>query len=81
MASDQNVENITGFLDLALEIEDEMSKDVYGAYLKRKSWPASLPDEVFEAITNSLMILIKETEEHRLKFRQLKEKLKNNNDQ
>lgn len=76
MANNQNVENITGFLNLALEIEDEMSKDVYGTYLKRKAWPADLPDEVFEAITNSLMILINETEDHRQRFRQLKEKLK-----
>ncbi|MBI4101683.1 MAG: hypothetical protein HY443_01825 [Candidatus Nealsonbacteria bacterium] len=74
MADKKSVETITGFLDLALEIEDEMSKSVYGAYLKRKAWPSDLSDEAFEAITNSLMILINETEDHRLRFRQLKEK-------
>lgn len=75
MAGNQSVETITGYLDLALGIEDQMSKDVYGAFLKRNAWPADLEEEVFEAITTSLMILIKETERHRLEFLSLKKKL------
>ncbi|MDO8424738.1 MAG: hypothetical protein Q7S70_02245 [bacterium] len=75
MENNKNIEDVTGFLDLALDIEDQMSEDVYGEFLKRQVWPGNLEEEVFEAITTSLMILIKETEEHRLNFLSLKKKL------
>lgn len=75
MANKKDIEVITGFLEAALDIEDQMSRDVYGEFLKRKAWPANLEKEVFEALTSSLMLLIRETEEHRLRFLALKKKL------
>ncbi|MDO8663743.1 MAG: hypothetical protein Q7K28_02830 [Candidatus Wildermuthbacteria bacterium] len=75
--TNENIETVAGFLDLALDIEDQMSRSVYGEFLQRKAWPANLEEDVFEAISASLMILIKETEEHRLEFLNLKKKLEN----
>jgi len=66
---------IGGFLDIALDVEDQMSEDVYGEFLKKSAWPENLEKEVFQAVKTSLMILIKETEEHRAIFLELKEKL------
>lgn len=74
MNNNKKDDSVIEFLDLALAIEDQMSRDVYGEYLGRKIWPEELEDEVFEAITTSLMILIKETEEHRLAFLSLYDK-------
>jgi len=63
---------------MALDIEDQMSKDVYGEYLRRSFWPKNLGKEVFEAIKTSLMILIRETENHQKTFSALKKKMNEN---
>lgn len=66
------------FLDLALDIEDRMSGEVYSAYLDKKIWPDNLKDESFNTIKEILLNLIKETEEHKKSFLELKKNIYDN---
>ncbi len=52
-----------------------MSIDVYGTYLSRSAWPASLDEEVFENIKKLLTIVVEETEGHKQAFSELQKKL------
>lgn len=63
---------IAGFLASALDIEDNMSKEVYSEFLDRGSWPKQLSDDCFQEIKSLLDILIKDTEEHKKMFLNLK---------
>ena len=73
----KEIKIIAGFLASALDIEDDMSRSVYGDFLNRKNWPVSLDADAFEEIKNLLMILIEETEEHKKRFLNLMEKVDN----
>jgi len=66
------------FLNLALDIEDKMSKDVYGGYLDRSAWPSDMNEETFQKIVTDLEVLIKETEGHMATFLRLKEIMEEN---
>jgi len=66
---------IGNYLASALDIEDSMSLDVYGAYLVREAWPAGMDAEVFEHIKKLLMIVIEETEGHKIAFGALQKRL------
>ena len=73
----KEIKIIAGFLASALDIEDDMSRSVYGDFLNRKNWPVSLDADAFEEIKNLLMILIEETEEHTKRFLNLMEQVDN----
>lgn len=73
------VKIIAGFLASALDIEDDMSKSVYGEYLDRETWPADLDDRAFEMIKNLVTVLIEETEGHKKAFLGLKNKFVEDN--
>jgi hypothetical protein len=75
MKDDQNDRTTVDFLNLALDIEDKMSKDIYEEYLDRSIWPSQMDEGVFQKITADLEILIRETEGHMMAFTKLKEKL------
>lgn len=80
MSKDLNqkeVKIIAGFLASALDIEDDMSKSVYGEFLDKKNWPVNLETDVFETTKKLLTILIKETEEHKKRFLNLMKKINN----
>lgn len=62
---------VAGYLVSALQMEDHISREVYGVYLERSTWPASLSDEVFAEIQKLLTILIEETDRHREAFHSL----------
>ena len=70
------VKIIAGFLASALDIEDDMSMDVYGEYLDRETWPVDLDEKVFEMIKNLVAVLIEETEGHKKSFLELWQKIK-----
>jgi hypothetical protein len=78
MQNDQYNKTTVDFLNLALDIEDEMSKDVYEGYLDRSIWPSQMEEETFRKIVTDLEVLIRETEGHMAAFARLKEKLENN---
>lgn len=66
------------FLNLALDIEDRMSSEVYNAYLNKDIWPDNLKEESFNTVKGFLFVLIKETEEHKRKILDLKNKIYDN---
>jgi len=70
-----NHDLIAGFLASALDLEDKMSGNVYGEYLKRVIWPPDLEEEEFEIIKEYLNVLIQETEQHKKAFLSLQNKL------
>ena len=74
----EEIKLVAGFLESALDIEDKMSESVYGEFLNRKVWPANLEDSAFELIKERLFILIKETEDHKKIFLNLKNNLNGN---
>jgi hypothetical protein len=78
MQNDQYNKITVDFLNLALDIEDEMSKDVYEGYLDRSIWPSRMDEGTFRKITADLEVLIRETEGHMTAFAKLKEKLEHN---
>lgn len=78
MENNQNNKTTVDFLNLALDIEDKMSKDIYEGYLDRSIWPSQMDEETFQKITADLEVLIRETEGHMTAFAKLKEKLENN---
>jgi hypothetical protein len=69
---------LQGLLLSALDMEDEIAHSVYQDYMKRENWPTGLKDESFEEIQKYLIILLKETEQHRNIIRQLQSKLGQN---
>lgn len=78
MNNNKEVKLVAGFLASALDIEDSMSENVYGPFLKRETWPANLSDGDFRLIKESLFILIEETKEHQKTFSNLKNNLNGN---
>ena len=78
MENNQNNKTTVDFLNLALDIEDKMSKDIYEGYLDRSIWPSRMDEETFQKITADLEVLIRETEGHMTAFAKLKEKLEDN---
>jgi len=78
MENQQDNKTTADFLDLALDIEDKMSKDVYEAYLDRSIWPSQMDKETFQKIAADLEVLIRETEGHMAIFSKLKERLEEN---
>jgi hypothetical protein len=78
MEKQQDNKTTVDFLNLALDIEDKMSKDVYDEYLNRSVWPSQMDEETFQKITADLEILIRETEGHMAIFSRLKENAEQN---
>lgn len=74
---EEKVKLVGGFLASAIDMEDKMSRDVYGEFLNRESWPALMDEETFKNIRDLLNILIQETDQHRKTFSELLNKLKN----
>lgn len=70
------VKVIAGFLASAIDMEDEMSGEVYGEFLNRESWPALMDEEAFKNVRELLNILIQETEQHKQVFSALLNNLK-----
>ena len=66
---------IGNYLASALDIEDHMSIEVYGAYMQKSAWPTTLSEEAFENIKKLLIIVIEETEMHKKAFSALQQKL------
>ena len=62
-------------LELVLDFEDQMGGETYGEYLKKETWPANLPDDLFKTIQAFLNTLIDETEDHKQVFLNLKKQL------
>lgn len=67
---------IAGFLTSAIDMEDEMSGDVYGEFLSRESWPVLMDEDAFQNIKELLTILIQETARHKKIFSELLNQLK-----
>jgi len=66
---------IGNYLASALDMEDHMSIEVYGAYMQKSAWPATLSEEAFGNIRKLLTVVIEETEMHKKAFHALQEKL------
>jgi rubrerythrin len=75
----EKVKVIADFLATALDIEDKMSGEVYGTFLKRERWPPRLEDQTFQNIKKFLTALIEDTERHRQIFSNLIQKLEQKN--
>jgi hypothetical protein len=69
--------NVVGYLVTALQMEDHISRDVYGVYLERSTWPTTLSAEAFTEVQRLLTILIEETDRHRRAFRSLQQRYGN----
>ena len=65
-----------GFLASSLDVEDDMSFEVYAEFLEEENWPDGLNEESFQIIKNYLLTLIQETEKHKKIFLDLQNKLK-----
>lgn len=74
----EQVKLVAGFLASAIDMEDEMSRNVYGEFLSRENWPTLLDEESFKNIKELLIVLIRETERHREIFSDLLNKLPGN---
>ena len=72
------VQLIAGFLATALEMEDDMSGDVYGDFLLNEGWPANFNGEAFKNVKHLLEVLIQDTEAHKKMFLVLINKLDSN---
>ena len=75
-AKKREIKLIGGFLSSSLDIEDDMSFEVYAEFLERENWPAQLNEDSFQIIKNHLLTLIQETEEHKKAFLNLQRELK-----
>ena len=75
MTGNENKKIIGGYLASALDLEDKMSLDIYGEFLDKTAWPASLDKEVFENIKRLLDIVIEETKMHKKAFLEIQKKL------
>ncbi len=71
----KEIKIVAGFLEAGLDMEDKMSKSVYGEYLDRKAWSENMEDSAYELIKERLLILIQETENHKKIFLNLKNNL------
>ena len=69
---------IAGFLASSLEIEDDMSSELYGEFLNREIWPSNLSEEIFQVVKKFLTTVIQETEGHKKLFSNLLKEIKNN---
>lgn len=77
MEKDKSEKISNEYLASALDLEDRMSKEVYGDLLDRNSWPTDLDEEVFQNIKQLLGIVVKETKIHIETFSELQKKLSN----
>jgi len=75
MMENKNRKIISGYLASALDLEDQMSIDIYGEFLDKNAWPADLDEKVFEKIKQLLGVVISETEMHKKVFLELQKKL------
>lgn len=61
----QRPDTLAGFLASALDMEDEISNEVYKDYMDPDNWPAGMDLNVFQEIRKRLIILIEDTRRHR----------------
>ncbi len=79
-ADDGEVKLIGSYIASAMDIEDKILVSSYIDYLDRKSWPAGLDRQAFEAITKYLTLLIKDTRMHQQMFLNLQNRLNTKNE-
>ena len=58
-------ETIAGLLASALDMEDQVSNEVYEEYMRLKRWPPGFDEGVFREIKKRLAILIRDTKRHK----------------
>lgn len=56
---------LSDYISLALDFEDRLGQKVYGEYLKRDTWPASLSNEAFLLLSKEISKLIADTASHK----------------
>jgi hypothetical protein len=72
---DHEIKQIGTFLLSAIDMEEQFANSVYSDYTKRKNWPADIDEQTYQQIQEILKMLLEDTDRHKKKFLQLKEKL------
>ena len=66
--------NMKGYISSAIDMEEGFTRSVYHDYMEHENWPDGLNEETLEKVRSYLQILIKDTQNHKKRFVELKKK-------